>query len=112
MKQVKILETGKYLPQNKITNEKLEKELNLEENYIKKMTGIEERYYIKNETIEEMALKAVKNILEKNKRKENEIIESDTKEDKTIKNHAKEDEIIKNETRRCRINNSCNNNSK
>ena len=98
MKQVKILGTGKYLPQNKITNEKLEKELNLEENYIKKMTGIEERYYIKNETIEEMALKAVKNILEKNKRKENEIIESDTKEDKTIKNHAKEDEIIKNET--------------
>ena len=43
----------------------MEKELELEENYIQKMTGIEERYYIKDETIEEMALKAVQNIFRK-----------------------------------------------
>ena len=68
MRQVKIVGSGNYLPSNKIENKDLEKELELEENYIQKMTGIEERYYIKDETIEEMALKAVENIFQKNKR--------------------------------------------
>lgn len=68
MRQVKIVGSGSYLPSNKIENKDLEKELELEENYIQKMTGIEERYYIKDETIEEMALKAVENIFQKNKR--------------------------------------------
>ena len=68
MRQVKIVGSGSYLPSNKIENKELEKELELEENYIQKMTGIEERYYIKDETIEEMALKAVENIFQKNKR--------------------------------------------
>lgn len=66
MEQIQIIETGSYLPGEEITNEYLQNKLNLENNYIKKMTGIEKRFYAKEETIEEMALKATKNLLKKN----------------------------------------------
>lgn len=66
MEQIQIIETGSYLPGEEITNEYLQNKLNLENNYIKKMTGIEKRFYAKEETIEEMALKAAKNLLKKN----------------------------------------------
>ena len=45
MKSIKITKTGAYLPEIKKKNEELEKELKLENGYIKKRTGIEERYY-------------------------------------------------------------------
>ena len=49
MKSIKITKTGAYLPEIKKKNEELEKELKLENGYIKKRTGIEERYYLKPE---------------------------------------------------------------
>lgn len=66
MEQIEIIETGFYLPKEEITNEYLQNKLNLENNYIKKMTGIEKRFYAEEETIEQMAFKATKNLLKKN----------------------------------------------
>ena len=68
MKNIKIIATGKYLPQNKVTNKELEKRLNLEENFIEKRTGIKERYYAKEETIQKLAIKATKNLIQNSKK--------------------------------------------
>lgn len=66
MNCIKIIGSGKYLPTKKVLNNQLEKELNLNDEYIYKMTGIKQRYYSLYENIEEMALKAVKDIFDKN----------------------------------------------
>jgi len=58
MKFIKIIKTGAYLPEIKIENEKLEKELQLESGYIQKRTGIQTRYYTK-ENQAEMAKKLI-----------------------------------------------------
>ena len=64
MKSIKITKTGAYLPEIKKKNEELEKELKLENGYIKKRTGIEERYYLKpEEEQKDIAKKLVKNTL-------------------------------------------------
>lgn len=60
MNYIRIIKSGKYLPNRKVLNEEIEKELNLESGYIYKRTGIKERYYIENETIVEMAEEASK----------------------------------------------------
>ena len=65
MKNIEIKSTGSYLPKIEVNNQQLEKELKLEEGYIEKRTGIEKRHYAKNETIEEIAEKAVINLFEK-----------------------------------------------
>lgn len=62
---IKIIANGIYLPEKKISSEELEKKINLEKGYIEKRTGISQRYYIQDETIEEMALKAVENLQRK-----------------------------------------------
>lgn len=48
MKSIKITKTGAYLPEIKKKNEELEKELKLENGYIKKRTGIYYRKTIKS----------------------------------------------------------------
>ena len=48
MKSIKIIKTGAYIPEIKKENIEIEKELNLEDGYIKKRTGIETRYYLKS----------------------------------------------------------------
>ena len=63
MSYIKILETGSYIPKEKICNKELENILNLEEGYIEKRTGIKERYYAKDEDITSMAIKAVENLI-------------------------------------------------
>ena len=65
MKQIKIVTSASYLPKRKIVNEEIEQELNLEKGYIYKRTGIQERFYVEDETIEEMAIEAVKKIKNK-----------------------------------------------
>lgn len=60
MKSIKILGNGTYLPQTKIDNTYFNKKFNLEENWIEKRTGVQNRYIAKNETIEELATKAAK----------------------------------------------------
>ena len=67
MKQIKIIATGKYLPEKEIANNELEEKLNLDSDYIEKRTGIKVRYYAEKETIEELAIKATKDMLKKNK---------------------------------------------
>ena len=70
MRNIEIISSGSYLPKIEVNNQQLEKKLKLEEGYIEKRTGIEKRYYAKEETIEEMAKKAVQNLLEKNQSKD------------------------------------------
>lgn len=50
------------MPENKVTNEELEKRWNLEQGYIEKRTGIENRHISIEETIETLAWKAIENI--------------------------------------------------
>ncbi len=64
MNYIKITHCASYLPRKKVLNKEIENGLNLEEGYIYKRTGIEERYYAENETIEKMAIEVVKKIKE------------------------------------------------
>ena len=65
MNNIKILESGSYFPKRKVNNEELENQLELQQGYIYKRTGIKERYYSKEETIDEIAIKAVENLFSK-----------------------------------------------
>ena len=78
MKNIKITSTGSYLPNTKITDKELEEKLNLEKGYIKKRTGIETRYYAKEEKIEDMAKKAVLDLLKKEEIKDIDLIITST----------------------------------
>ena len=73
MNYIKITETGKYIPKTEINNEQIEQKLNLEKGYIEKRTGIKTRYYAKSESIEEMAIKATKDLLSKSPNAKNDI---------------------------------------
>lgn len=66
MNYIKIIDAKAYMPKQKVLNEEIEKKFNLKEGYISKRTGIKERYYAKEETIENMAVEAVRRIKEKN----------------------------------------------
>lgn len=61
---MRIISSSSYIPEEKISNEEIEKRLKLEKGYIEKRTGIKNRQYAK-ETIEEMAKKAVEKLIEK-----------------------------------------------
>lgn len=65
MNYIKILETGSYLPRQKVCNKEIENTLNLENSYIEKRTGIKKRYYAKDEDITSMAIKATENLINK-----------------------------------------------
>ena len=75
MKQIKIIASGKYLPEKEIANKELEEKLNLDSDYIEKRTGIKVRYYAEKETIEELAIKATKKNLKKNKNVDKQTID-------------------------------------
>lgn len=66
MSSVKIIATGKYLPKKEIKSEDIEKENNLEDGYIYKRTGIKTRYYSLDETLEDLAINSVKDMIRKN----------------------------------------------
>ena len=66
MSSVKIIGTGKYLPKKEIKSEDIEKENNLEDGYIYKRTGIKTRYYSLDETLEDLAINSVKDMIRKN----------------------------------------------
>ena len=67
MENIKIIGNGLYLPTLKVESSELEKKFNVEEGYILKRTGINTRYYKKDENICEMAYKASKNAIETSK---------------------------------------------
>lgn len=66
MKNIKIIATGSYLPSKKVDNKTIANNLKITEEFIYKRTGIKTRYYSEYETIEEIAIKAIHNLLEKN----------------------------------------------
>lgn len=66
MKNMKIVATGSFLPRNKVDNKVIANELNITEEFIYKRTGIKTRYYSDDETIEQMAIKSVCDLIEKN----------------------------------------------
>ena len=68
MKNIEIIATGMYLPKIKIDNSYLAKHLNTAEEFIYKRTGIQTRYYSKDESIDKLAIKSVENLIEKNKK--------------------------------------------
>lgn len=61
MNYIKIIDAKKYIPEKEILNSKIEKKFGLKTGYLKKITGIEKRYYSEI-AIEKMALKAVKKL--------------------------------------------------
>lgn len=65
MENIEIIETGVYLPKHLVLNKDIENKFNLEKGYIQKRTGINKRYYAEEETIEKMAIEAVKNLQRK-----------------------------------------------
>lgn len=67
MNSIKIVSHGKYLPKRKINNAEIENKLNLKEGYIYKRTGIINRFFTKDETIEEMSIKASIEAIKKGK---------------------------------------------
>lgn len=66
MKNIKIVATGSYLPSDKVDNKTIANELKITEEFIYKRTGIKTRYYSEDETIDQMAIKSVQNLIEKN----------------------------------------------
>ena len=64
---MKLITSSSYLPSNKVRNKEIAHQLNIEEEFIEKRTGIKQRYFAKEETIEEMAIKAVQKLIENTK---------------------------------------------
>ena len=71
MSNIHIVSNGIYFPKKQIKNAELEKMLNLESGYIEKRTGIKNRYYAINETLQEMAVGAAKNLFTLENEKQN-----------------------------------------
>lgn len=67
MKSIEIIATGSYLPSDCVESREMEQYFKLEEGYILKRTGIDKRFIAKEETIEELAIKSVENLLETKK---------------------------------------------
>lgn len=63
MNNIKIVGNGIYLPTKKVFNNQLENKFNVPNGYIYSRTGIEQRYYADNEEIEQLAINAVKNLI-------------------------------------------------
>lgn len=83
MSNIQILASAKYLPENNITNEQLEKQFELPQGYLKKRTGIEVRHYAKDE-IEKLAYKAVEKLGKEAVRDVDMIIVATTSTDKIM----------------------------
>ena len=70
MNNIKISVNSTYLPKKEMKNSELETTLGLENGYIEKRTGIKNRYYAINETIQDMALEAAKRLFSSRKEKQ------------------------------------------
>lgn len=64
MNSIKIIANGAYFPKRKVNNKELANKYNITEEYIYKRTGIENRFFANDETIEEVAIKASKQAIE------------------------------------------------
>lgn len=64
---MRLVSCSSYLPGIKVENKEIANKFNIEEEYIVKRTGIRQRYFAKDETIEEMATMAVQRLIRKTK---------------------------------------------
>ena len=62
---MRLVASSSYLPEIKVENKEIANKFNIEEEYIVKRTGIRQRYFAKDETIEEMATIATQNLIKK-----------------------------------------------
>ncbi len=69
----KIVSSGSYLPNKKVTNDEIQARMNVSSEWILKSTGVETRYYAENETIASMAAKAITKAMAKSGLSYNEI---------------------------------------
>lgn len=66
MNSIKIVASGMYLPGKGIDNSFFNNKFKLDKDWIFKRTGINKRYWTDNESTSEIAIKAVKNLIETN----------------------------------------------
>lgn len=67
MNSIEIVATGKYVPPIIVSNNEIEESNELESGYIYKRTGIETRHYVKDESLEDVAILSIKDMMQKNK---------------------------------------------
>lgn len=63
IRPIKILGTGLYVPEHKVTAQQLAQRLGVDEAWIKRKSGVETRYFAKDETASEMGAAAARNAL-------------------------------------------------
>lgn len=64
MNSIKLVASGRYLPNNCIENSYLNNKFALSDEWIYKRTGIQKRYWAESESMQELAIKSVENMLE------------------------------------------------
>ena len=62
---MRFIASSSYLPNKIIDNKKIAQKLGITESFIEQRTGIKQRYFVEDETIEEMALKATQKLIQK-----------------------------------------------
>ena len=62
---MRFIASSSYLPNKIIDNKKIVQKLGITESFIEQRTGIKQRYFVEDETIEEMALKATQKLIQK-----------------------------------------------
>lgn len=67
MNSIKIIGTGMYLPEKEIKNKYFSDRFNIDDSWIYQRTGIKQRYWAEDETILDLAIKAVENLKSKTK---------------------------------------------
>ena len=67
MNSIKLVSSGMYLPNNCIENSYLNNKFALSDEWIYKRTGIQKRYWAESESMQELAIKSVENMLENTK---------------------------------------------
>lgn len=71
MNAIKMIKSVSYLPKRKVINSEIEEKFHLKSGYVYQRTGIQERYYAEiKETIENMAVEAVRKIEKEHEIKE------------------------------------------
>ena len=64
MQHINIIGTGKALPKNEVMASMIDKKCNFEEGKTFKVTGLEKRYFLENESVNNLMLRAISQALE------------------------------------------------
>ena len=67
MNDIQIIASSSYLPKTQISNRFFNEKFNLPEDWIKRRTGIETRYFAKDESIIELGVKVATKLINENK---------------------------------------------